>query len=81
MPCPAVMRVRPLLQPSPGFEISFGTVHALDASSWQIQHSTLPELEGRREPFGVSRQNATTALVELDGRCEAWSILEWSEQT
>lgn len=76
-----LMRVRPLLQPGPEFEISFGTVQAQDAFNWQIQRSTLPELEGRRVPFGVSRQNATTALVELDGRREAWSILEWSEQT
>lgn len=76
-----LVRVRPLLRPGPEFEISFGTVQAQDASNWQIQHSTLPELEGRRVPFGVSRLNATTALVELDGRREAWSILEWSEQT
>ncbi len=77
-----LMRVRPLLRPGPEFEISFGTVHSKDSSGsvWQIQQSTLPELEGQSAPCRITRQDAATAMVELDsGRGEAWTVLEWSE--
>lgn len=75
-----LMRVQPLLRPGPEFEISFGTVHPQDPSIWQIQHSTLPELEGQRVSCRISRQDATTAFVELESGRATWTILEWVDE-
>jgi hypothetical protein len=56
------------------FEISFG---ALDGGWWTIAHSTLPHLEGAREPLRLQRLDATTARVETATGTLTAHVLEW----
>lgn len=71
-----LIRVKPSQIPSPDFEISMGE---LAAGQWHIQHSTLPELEGRSLGFAISRSTEHLASVELDGTSSEWWVIEWVE--
>jgi hypothetical protein len=70
---PYLMRVRPSLQVGPEFEISFGVVAA---GRWQIQQSTLPELEGQNLAFSMRLVGPTQAQLQGDVGTGAWDILE-----
>jgi hypothetical protein len=57
------------------FEISFGT---LNAGRWTIEHSTLPELEGRSLSCVLHRELESRAHITGDFSRGTWRIMEWS---
>ncbi len=63
-------------------EISFGALHE---GVWQVERSTLPELDGQALPCQLHRLDARMAGVTLPVRPgaptepEAWQILEWDD--
>jgi hypothetical protein len=57
------------------FEISFGS---LDAGRWTIEHSTLPELEGRSLPCRLQHESELQARIEGDFSTLSWQIIEWN---
>lgn len=57
------------------FEISFGV---LDAGRWTIEHSTLPELEGRSLPCRLHHESEFLARIEGDFSTLPWQIIEWN---
>jgi hypothetical protein len=57
------------------FEISFGT---LNAGRWTIEHSTLPELEGRSLCCVLQRELEFRAHITADFSRGPWRIIEWS---
>lgn len=56
------------------FEISYGV---LDAGRWTIEHSTLPELEGRSLPCRLQHESEFQARIEGDFSILPWQVIEW----
>ncbi len=71
-----LLRVRPQRAAGPDFEISFGT---LASGRWQLQHSTLPALEGQSLAFALQRSGTGTAQLTGDLGTAHWNILEWED--
>lgn len=57
------------------FEISVGK---LDAGCWTIEHSTLPEREGRSLPCVLQRDEESGVIAEGCFSSTAWQIIEWT---
>jgi hypothetical protein len=57
------------------FEISVGK---LDAGCWTIEHSTLPEREGRSLPCVLQRDGKSEAIIKGCFSSTAWHIIEWT---
>lgn len=59
------------------FEISFGT---LEGGHWTIEQSTLPALNGARQPFAVAKFKVKHAEVSCLGLGKLWQVLDWAAQ-
>jgi hypothetical protein len=57
------------------FEISFGR---LEPDGWRIEHSTLPELVGTKQPIALRKLSDRRANVTDCGTAAEWEILEWT---
>jgi hypothetical protein len=72
-----MMRVQPRHRHGPDFDISFG---AIEAGIWHVEHSTMPQHEGQRIAFSVTRSGPGTATVVQNDAGSEWETLEWMEE-
>ncbi len=72
-----LMRVKPLPEPGPAFEISFAVREGMASTQWRVERSTIRPLEGELFTFAPRLLDTATAEVDYGNSSSQWDVLEW----